>query len=277
MRNILCFMMVLLICFNLTSCKSNTSSIESVYETHNNSITISGTDNINSNDIELSTKEDHLESSKLIDNDSNNSENNQVIKEHVHTYTDETITKQPSCLEQGIKTFYCSSCPSTKIEYIDSLGHNWANATCTSPKKCLRCNSTEGEKLEHSYLDNKCTLCGKEKISFNYEKNHFPIRLIEEKGSQKGKVDILNAQCYIKNEEIFVSLTFNVKPVDYGSRKNLFVKLVSSKGIIFANQLISLAWWNLPSGETTYDNCIVPWNDFCKLEPDEYQVIIEIS
>lgn len=195
---------------------------------------------------------------------------------HTHDYGNEVITKKPTCTEQGIRTFYCSSCSSTRVEYIDATGHKWENATCVSERKCFVCNITDGEKLEHSYSNNNCTSCGKERISFSYEKNHFPIKVIETKGSRKGKVDILNAHCYIKNEEIYINVIVDAEKVDYGTRQNVVVKLISSNKNICATQLISPAWWSLPNGETSYDKCIVPWNDFYKLEPDTYQVVIEL-
>lgn len=195
---------------------------------------------------------------------------------HTHNYDKEVITKKPTCTEQGTKTFYCSSCSAAKSEYIDAMGHKWEEATCVSPKKCSVCNSTDGEKLEHSYLNNNCTSCGKEKISFSYDKIHFPFKVIEAKRTLKGKVDIITAQCYIKNEEIYINVIYNVEKVDYGNRQDVVVKLVSSNGNICATQLITLAWWNLPNGETSCEKNIVPWNDFYKLEPDTYQVIISL-
>ena len=68
----------------------------------------------------------------------------------------------------------------------------------------------------------------------------------------------------------------NVEKVNYNSRQNVVVKLISSNGNICATQLISLAWWNLPDGKTSYDKNIVSWNDFYKLEPDTYQVVISL-
>jgi len=35
--------------------------------------------------------------------------------------------------------------------------HEWEEATCTSPKKCISCGTTEGVALEHSYLLATCT------------------------------------------------------------------------------------------------------------------------
>ena len=34
--------------------------------------------------------------------------------------------------------------------------HNWSEATCTSPRKCLECGETEGEPLGHSWSEATC-------------------------------------------------------------------------------------------------------------------------
>ena len=41
---------------------------------------------------------------------------------------------------------------------VDS--HNWAEATCTSPKTCLTCGDTRGSALGHNYKDYVCSRCG---------------------------------------------------------------------------------------------------------------------
>ena len=44
--------------------------------------------------------------------------------------------------------------------------HEWQNATCTSPKTCIKCSQTSGEKLEHSWsaatceMPEMCSVCG---------------------------------------------------------------------------------------------------------------------
>ena len=40
-----------------------------------------------------------------------------------------------------------------------TLYHLWSDATCTDPKTCSVCGTTEGEALGHSYVDGKC-FCG---------------------------------------------------------------------------------------------------------------------
>ncbi|BBH25281.1 hypothetical protein SG0102_02150 [Intestinibaculum porci] len=42
-----------------------------------------------------------------------------------HLYNDGEITVQPTCLEDGEKTYTCLSCGETKTETIPALGHKW--------------------------------------------------------------------------------------------------------------------------------------------------------
>lgn len=71
-----------------------------------------------------------------------------------HTYVEET-TKEPTCTQDGTKTFTCSICGGSYTESIPALGHNYEDvpdsavaATCDSPgkeadQKCSRCGHEE--------------------------------------------------------------------------------------------------------------------------------------
>ena len=39
--------------------------------------------------------------------------------------------------------------------------HSFSPATCTTPKTCTDCGTTEGEALGHSWENGNCTVCGK--------------------------------------------------------------------------------------------------------------------
>ena len=63
---------------------------------------------------------------------------------------------------------YCKGCGEliNKGNAIPALGHNWQEATCTQPKACSRCGTTEGTALGHSWQDatytepKTCARCG---------------------------------------------------------------------------------------------------------------------
>lgn len=48
----------------------------------------------------------------------------------------------------------CTSCGETEGE---PLGHEWVEATCQEPKHCVRCDAVQGDVTEHSWQDATCT------------------------------------------------------------------------------------------------------------------------
>ncbi len=49
--------------------------------------------------------------------------------DHEHSWDEGTITTQPTCTEDGVKTFTCTECGETKTEVIEALGHDWSAPT----------------------------------------------------------------------------------------------------------------------------------------------------
>lgn len=82
-----------------------------------------------------------------------------------HVYTD-SVKKEATCTEEGIKSFACDKCNDTYTEAIEKLAHAYADATCTAPKTCTVCGATEGEAAGHNFADatcaaaKTCTVCG---------------------------------------------------------------------------------------------------------------------
>lgn len=77
---------------------------------------------------------------------------------HTHAYT-ETVTKKATCSAAGEKKFTCA-CGDSYTKAIDKVAHNYADATCTTPKTCKTCKSTSGKALGHSYKGKTCSRCG---------------------------------------------------------------------------------------------------------------------
>lgn len=88
-----------------------------------------------------------------------------IIDNHVHSYV-ESITKQATCIEDGLKTFTCE-CGDSYTEVIKALGHDFSEeytidvpATCktvgSKSQHCSRCdekrNVTEIPAGEHNYV-----------------------------------------------------------------------------------------------------------------------------
>lgn len=61
----------------------------------------------------------------------------EAIAKTEHQYNAGTVTKEPTCTEDGVKTFTCTSCGTTKTENVSKLGHNYASGYCT------RCGATD--------------------------------------------------------------------------------------------------------------------------------------
>ena len=81
------------------------------------------------------------------------------IEEHEHDY--EAVVTPPTCTEEGYTTYTCAQCgDSYEDDFVDALGHDWADATCEEPETCTRCEETRGETLGHDYEDGECTRCG---------------------------------------------------------------------------------------------------------------------
>ena len=67
-----------------------------------------------------------------------------------HNYN-EVITKEPTCLEKGIKTYTCLNCNDSYEEIINSLGHDYnTEFTIDTAATCI----TEGSKSKHC---NRCS------------------------------------------------------------------------------------------------------------------------
>ncbi|MBR4282098.1 MAG: hypothetical protein IKT35_00115 [Clostridia bacterium] len=51
-------------------------------------------------------------------------------------------------------------CPDCGLIRGEPLGHDFVEATCSTPKTCSRCGFTEGGTFEHEYNNGKCKNCG---------------------------------------------------------------------------------------------------------------------
>lgn len=76
----------------------------------------------------------------------------QSVPIHTHNY-EKTITKEATCSEEGIITYTCPGCGSTRTEAIPKIDHTWTE-TVVTPATC----STEGQ------VKKVCSVCGEEVI-----------------------------------------------------------------------------------------------------------------
>ena len=67
-----------------------------------------------------------------------------------HDY--EAVVTEPTCTQQGYTTHTCTRCNDQYVSgTVAALGHDYADATCTTPKTCNRCGRTTGNALDHEY------------------------------------------------------------------------------------------------------------------------------
>lgn len=64
------------------------------------------------------------------------------------------VLQSLSCTEGDI----CQVCE----KEFEALDHDWVEATCIEPKKCSRCDITEGKELGHDTTNGICSRCGTE-------------------------------------------------------------------------------------------------------------------
>ncbi|MBQ9761763.1 MAG: hypothetical protein IJV82_01650 [Oscillospiraceae bacterium] len=89
----------------------------------------------------------------------------------VHDYVT-TSSKDATCTEWGYFESECSKCGEKISGEVPMIPHSYRDATCTEPKTCESCGTTEGEALGHSFAeDGNCALCGAADPSFVIEDN----------------------------------------------------------------------------------------------------------
>ena len=82
-----------------------------------------------------------------------------------HSYTQWIYNNDHTCTEDGTVTAKCDNCDSvtTVTKKGSATGHNWKEATCTTPKTCLNCGEVSGKAAGHLYdhsCDTDCNRCG---------------------------------------------------------------------------------------------------------------------
>ena len=90
--------------------------------------------------------------------------NGDTVSEHDHVWDDGTVTVEPTCHSEGLRTYSCTvdGCTQTKTEPIAMTQHNWDEGAVTEPSTCQSqgtktytcrnegCTATKTEKLQKS-------------------------------------------------------------------------------------------------------------------------------
>jgi hypothetical protein len=95
-----------------------------------------------------------------------------------HVFTNYVFNNDSTCIKNGTETAVCDNCDVTHTREASNTksGHDWANATCTSPKTCKECGEKQGPVMPHKYgewkvieeptdltlgiREHTCTVCG---------------------------------------------------------------------------------------------------------------------
>ena len=95
-----------------------------------------------------------------------------------HTVNDLTVTKAPTCSDEGIFSFYCSHCKKELTGTVGTVDHMYLSRTCYLPYLCMWCGNYVGQSIGHMYGEGfwvwkdehgegimryHCTVCGEDK------------------------------------------------------------------------------------------------------------------
>ncbi len=72
---------------------------------------------------------------------------------HEHTWDTGTVTTEPTCTDEGVKTYKCTGCSETKTEPVPATGHKWDGGSVTTAPTCT----------EEGVRTYKCTGCSETK------------------------------------------------------------------------------------------------------------------
>ncbi len=156
-----------------------------------------------------------------------------------HAWGEGEQTKDPTCTEKGVKTFTCSDCKATKTEEISMSDHDWTDATCTLPKTCKTCGTTEDDSLGH-IDENGDFLCDRVDCTAVVPPKANSTLTIE----QANALGLLCADSYTENKYYVSGTIAEVYNVFYG---NMYIK--DSLG----NSLQIYGTYSA-DGETSYNN-----------------------
>ena len=135
---------------------------------------------------------------------------------HVHSYTSE-ILQEASCHLQGYMRYICT-CGDFYTESIETLPHNFSEATCTKDSYCLTCGTWNRDKLGHDFSPTICSRCGADAYD-NYGPDVTILFITPTPAKLGGEV------------------TIRVRATDKSCVEDISVQLCSSAGNVAGGQL----------------------------------------
>ncbi len=101
-----------------------------------------------------------------------------------HDY--KTAVVEATCETQGSRTSTCSRCGDVQTETLSALGHDWPEASCSSPATCKICGVSSPDAAQHNWVVKyamgvpECEHCGT-KYTFDklvIKSNHLNVPLL---------------------------------------------------------------------------------------------------
>ncbi len=187
-----------------------------------------------------------------------------------HTYNVTDIT-EATCTEDGKKIYVCSLCGNTYTEDIPAKGHSWKDATCTEPKTCKLCGTTQGNALGHT--DGEiCTHCGKtlrtlgQSNALKSAKSYLSYSAF----SYEGLINQLKYEKYTHDEAVYAAnncgANWNEQALK-SAKSYLNYTSFSYKGLI--GQL-EYEQFTYSQAKYAADNCGANWNEQAKKTAASY-------
>ena len=140
-----------------------------------------------------------------------------ALCQHSHEWSNWRTVERASCNKNGLEIRRCidPDCNEEETRVIEALGHDYKDATCTSPTKCKRCSATLGKALGHYYEYGKCTRCYDKlvnKLNINILPEELPVTVYAG-GNQYLKITNLSWSVSFRKDN-----TFNIK-IEYVCEK----------------------------------------------------------
>ncbi len=139
----------------------------------------------------------------------------------------------PDCVNTGLtEGSHCLRCGEVFVaqEVVDALGHSWEDPDCNQPKTCSECGATEGEPLDHIFVNNSCESCGKNLSDY------FNFTLLE---NDTYSVKIKNAEDI--RWQVIIPSVYENKPVTCIGEMGLYnCKKMSS--LVIPHSIISIGY-----------------------------------
>ena len=202
-----------------------------------------------------------------------------ALCQHSHEWSYWKTVERASCNKNGLEIRRCidPDCNEEETRVIEALGHDYKDATCTSPTKCKRCSATLGKALGHYYEYGKCTRCYDKlvnKLNINILPEELPVTVYAG-GAQYLKItDVSWAVSWSKNNTYTLYIYYTCEKVidyneDHVARCYFNYTCVDSNGFTIK---ASYDWTEKMSVGGKYKGEFVIYEDF---NPDEtYYIII---